>query len=187
MQCSRQCCCWTTLGIMASSVLVLVASFFIWTSANGYPFHASCQIEWQIKSECNVVKQKIIGQMQAWNTNTSCPTVNESCPKMPCGQRCLYTYDESKTEANKIFGKHETPVKRYSDSLSFEFEQSGDVCKVKGYSSSDLWYAILDYGTNYCNIWNLVDGAGLTGKDGFVETTSDSVCTQYSSRDCSRF
>ena len=27
----------------------------------------------------------------------------------------------------------------------------------QGFSSSQLWYAILDYGTNYCNIKNLVD------------------------------
>jgi len=127
-----------------------------------------------------------VRQMQEWNGD-NCPTKSESCPTMPCGQRCLYTYLANKTETNKIFGTHLTPVARYSDSLNFEFEQNGDVCKVKGFSTSDLWYAILDFGTNYCNIWNLVDGAGLTGQEGFVEETSNSVCTQYTSRDCSRY
>jgi hypothetical protein len=55
---------------------------------------------------------------------------------------------------------------------------------VQGYSKSDLWYAILDYGTNYCNLDNLITGAALDKSNGYVETTSDSVCTQYTSRNC---
>ena len=54
-------------------------------------------------------------------------------------------------------------------------------------SSSDLWYAILDYGTNYCNLRNLIDGAGLSSGGSFQEVTSTSVCTQYDAIDCSRF
>ena len=57
----------------------------------------------------------------------------------------------------------------------------------QGYSTSDLWYAILDMGTNYCNIRNLMDGTGMSASNGFTEDTSDSQCTQYTSRDCSRF
>ena len=51
----------------------------------------------------------------------------------------------------------------------------------------DPRYAYLDYGTNYCNLRNLVDGSRFSGQNGFRETTSNSVCTQYSSRDCSRY
>jgi len=32
---------------------------------------------------------------------------------------------------------------------------------VQGYSTSETWYAFLDYGTNYCNLHNLITGAGL--------------------------
>lgn len=85
-------------------------------------------------------------------------------------------------------GVHLTPVQRYSDTFHYELTEDGEgKCKVKGYSQSDLWYAILDYGTNYCNIWNLVDGAGLTATNGFSEDTSNALCTQYTSRDCSRY
>ena len=28
----------------------------------------------------------------------------------------------------------------------------------KGYSTSETWYAILDFGTNYCNLHNLLTG-----------------------------
>ena len=29
---------------------------------------------------------------------------------------------------------------------------------IQGYSTSELWYAVLDYGTNYCNLHNLITG-----------------------------
>lgn len=59
---------------------------------------------------------------------------------------------------------------------------------VQGFSTSETWYAYLDYGTNYCNLRNLADGAGLTvSKYGFKEETSDSVCTQYSSHNCAKY
>ena len=29
---------------------------------------------------------------------------------------------------------------------------------LQGYSTSETWYAILDYGTNYCNLHNLITG-----------------------------
>ena len=54
----------------------------------------------------------------------------------------------------------------------------------QGYSKSDLWYAVLDFGTNYCNLNNLITGAGLDQLDNFVEDTRDKICTQYSSRNC---
>mmetsp|Transcript_20520 Transcript_20520/g.33725 ORF Transcript_20520/g.33725 Transcript_20520/m.33725 type:complete len:81 (+) Transcript_20520:57-299(+) len=66
--------------------------------------------------------------------------------------------------------------------LFFLFSPKGDgiMCEVEGHSSSDTWYAVLDNGTNYCNLHNLVEAAELE----FKEWTSDSVCTQYSSADC---
>jgi hypothetical protein len=36
----------------------------------------------------------------------------------------------------------------------------------QAYSTSSLWYAILDFGTNYCNLRNLLDGAGLADAPG---------------------
>ena len=31
-------------------------------------------------------------------------------------------------------------------------------CVLQGYSRSETWYALLDYGTNYCNLHNLITG-----------------------------
>ncbi len=49
------------------------------------------------------------------------------------------------------------------------------------------WYAVLDFGTNYCNLRNLADGSGLSSVEDFQEVTSNGVCTQYESRDCERY
>jgi hypothetical protein len=68
-----------------------------------------------------------------------------------------------------------------------DFVDSGNSCTVDGYSTSELWYAILDYGTNYCNLHNIVTGAGLDKVYSFSEKTSDSDCTQYSSADCDKY
>ena len=60
------------------------------------------------------------------------------------------------------------------------------VCR-QAYSRSQLWYAYLDFGTNYCNLRNLLDGAGFSGLEGFTEETSTDVCTQYDQIDCERY
>merc|ERR1712098_37923 len=79
-------------------------------------------------------------------------------------------------------------VVRYVDDISFKLESSSSGgCSVLAKSSSQTWYAVLDKGTNYCNLRNLIDGSGLSSASGFTESTRDKVCTQYSSRDCSRF
>jgi hypothetical protein len=56
-------------------------------------------------------------------------------------------------------------------------------CTVHGFSSSETWYAILDFGTNYCNLHNLATATTLQ----FTEKTSDSICTQYSSANCTKY
>ena len=37
----------------------------------------------------------------------------------------------------------------------------------QGYSRSETWYAVLDYGTNYCNLHNLITGTTLSATDSF--------------------
>ena len=58
---------------------------------------------------------------------------------------------------------------------------------LQGKSSSETWYAVLDSGTNYCNLRNLVNGADLDKAPGFKEDVSDSTCTQFSSADCGKY
>merc|ERR1712156_169231 len=156
-----------------------------------YPDHASCRIDWIVPASCDRVRIQIIDQMNQWKGDTNCGKVSDSCPTlkctMPCGQNCLYEFLET-YENGTIEADHLTPVKRYVDSLTFAFEELSAIsCQVEGFSSSDLWYAYLDFGTNYCNLRNLLDGTELSSTKGFQEVTNDSICTQYTSRDCSRF
>merc|ERR1719325_592924 len=105
-------------------------------------------------------------------------------PYFALWQNCLYEYLETE-EDGTIKAKHLTPVKRYVDSVNFKFEDQGEnSCKIAGFSSSDLWYAYLDKGTNYCNLRNLIDGSELSRTNGFQEDTNVEVCTQYDRRNC---
>jgi len=50
---------------------------------------------------------------------------------------------------------------RYVDDLTFSLAaSSASACSLTGHSSSSTWYAVLDMGTNYCNLRNILDGAG---------------------------
>ena len=77
-----------------------------------------------------------------------------------------------------LSGTHTTPIHRYVDDLTFTFIEGSDpTCLVdvshrsqqkkcspdplllwQAYSQSET-LSLLDYGTNYCNLRNLVDGA----------------------------
>jgi len=151
-----------------------------------YPWHASCKIQWDIPHTCSHFRERIVDQMNAWQGDSMCPTTSPSCPELPCGQNCLYQVQQ--ISDNFISGTHQTPVARYTDDLTFRLTPSSSGgCSVAAKSSSQTWYAVLDMGTNYCNLRNLLDGAGLSSSAGFSEVTSNSVCTQYESRDCSRY
>ncbi|KAI9559046.1 hypothetical protein GHT06_015835 [Daphnia sinensis] len=171
-------CCSRKMVILSVSVIAIALSAITlsFVSVSSYPLHASCRVDWTFGKPCDEVKTSLVNQMQTWNMDTQnlCGT----------GQKCLYQYLTS--SPTKITGTHTTPVKRYVDDVSFTFAAGPDnSCKVQGFSTSQTWYAILDYGTNYCNIKNLVEGAKLGINDSkYSENTSDSVCTQYSSANC---
>ncbi|CAH3154514.1 unnamed protein product [Pocillopora meandrina] len=142
------------------------------------PLHASCKIHWSWAVKCSMVNDAIVNQIQKWHSNETCPGGK--------GEKCLYTL-ESQTDT-EIKAIHETPKKHYKDDLTFTFTANGtELCSVEGYSTSETWYAVLDYGTNYCNLHNLITGAGLDKMPKYSEETTDSICTQYSSADCEKY
>uniref|UniRef100_A0A3Q2GN45 Uncharacterized protein n=1 Tax=Cyprinodon variegatus TaxID=28743 RepID=A0A3Q2GN45_CYPVA len=75
------------------------------------------------------------------------------------GQRCLY----------KVFVMTEQAVKEKTEGAM---------------SISETWFAVRDHGTNYCNLYNLIEGSGLTQSRGYREVTSEFQCTQRSTADC---
>lgn len=169
------------LTLCLASGLASLASGSVLT----YPLHASCKLDWTFSESCSDVFTKIVDQINTWDVEI-CPVTAAECDKLPCGQLCLYKLTGS-TEPEEITGTHATPVSKYVDSLSFSLSDNGSGCDVHAESRADTAFAWLDFGTNYCNLRNLIDGAGLSDSDGFSEETSDSVCTQYTSADCTRY
>ena len=154
-----------------------------------YP-KAECRITWNIPTDCNTVQNKIQTQMEIWKETPkgkeACPGTSEECPRLPCGQKCRYVF-EGVDEEGRVTGYHLTPAFSFKDSISFEFVANGSSCNVVGFSKSTVKYALLDSGTNYCNLRNLLDGANLSQGNGFTEDTNVLICTQYDRINCERF
>ncbi|XP_064607023.1 uncharacterized protein LOC135471644 [Liolophura sinensis] len=151
----------------------VLCSLFVGTPA---PFHASCSVTWTFGVPCSSVSNKILNQIHKWSGPENCENG---------GEKCLYSLVNNST--SEIKAKHETPVKHYVDDLTFSLSPGGNKCNVKGFSTSETFYAVLDYGTNYCNLHNLVTGSGLNQTTGYTEATSDTICTQYSSANCEKY
>ncbi|XP_064410820.1 uncharacterized protein LOC135355128 isoform X2 [Latimeria chalumnae] len=117
----------------------------------------------------------LVSQIKNWTTADNCEYV---------GEKCLYTLEH--VDAGKITAKHTTPRNKYVDDLTFTLipTEGQKSCHVIGFSISELWYAIFDFSTNYCNLHNLVEGSGLDKVPGYTETTSNSECTQYTRANC---
>ncbi|RUS71995.1 hypothetical protein EGW08_020243 [Elysia chlorotica] len=153
-------------------VIIFLVTFITFFVAFGcaIPRHASCNLDWNVGVDCKTAGQKIVDQMKKWN-NTDCGT----------GEKCRYAL--TSYDGATLKGKHTTPVKHYVDDLVMMFKAAGNGCAIHGFSSSETWYAVLDYSTNYCNLHNIITGSGLD----FKETTSDDICTQYSSANCEKY
>mmetsp|Transcript_30805 Transcript_30805/g.38599 ORF Transcript_30805/g.38599 Transcript_30805/m.38599 type:complete len:869 (+) Transcript_30805:85-2691(+) len=137
----------------------------------GFPLHASCHLQWEFEGEdCAFVQESLEAAAEEMAGLDDCE-----------GEKCGYSIISSSDGFLEL--DHETPSKHYVDSITFKFTAVDGMCEVEGKSSSDTWYAVLDNGTNYCNMRNLVDSTSLLVK----EQTSDAVCTQYSSADCETY
>ncbi|KAK6485194.1 hypothetical protein HHUSO_G13156 [Huso huso] len=133
------------------------------------PLHAQCSVKWTLSVPCMNVSSLLVAQINEWET--------EDCPGK--SQKCLYSIVA--VGDNELLATHTTPLMKFVDDIKFTFNsREKDNCEVLGQSVSRSWYAILDSGTNYCNMYNLMNGSGLRLTPGFNEYTSDSNCTQYS-------
>jgi len=155
-------------------VILMVISASLFAIVMSGPIHAQCAISWKFGESCSAVQDALVSQIKKWNGPAGCDNGGEKC------RYALVSQSDSTLKAT-----HTTPKKHYVDDLVFSFSAANNGgCTVKGNSRSETWYAVLDYGTNYCNLRNLIDGAGLDKVTGFAETTSDDICTQFSSHNC---
>ncbi|XP_073768487.1 uncharacterized protein isoform X2 [Danio rerio] len=156
--------------LCVSAVGILVLGVGILCALAAGPLHAQCAVQWKIGIPCFDVSSLLVNQIKEWST--------ESCPGT--SQRCLYSLVSVNTE--DISATHTTPVMGFVDEISFNLSSPDpDSCDVQGRSVSRSWYAILDSGTNYLNMYNLMRGSGLSSSPDFSESTSDRLCTQFSS------
>ncbi|XP_041365671.1 uncharacterized protein LOC121380768 [Gigantopelta aegis] len=165
------------LSPMKSSSLVVVVLMVFFPDPVPAPLHASCNVDWTSGRKCSSVVDSLVKQIQAWSGRKNCPNRDN--------EKCLYTLGVNTT--SMITARHETPTKGYVDDLKFDFTQDNTICKIHGYSTSRTWYAVLDYGTNYCNLFNLIQGIGLDKSANYTETTNDSICTQHSTANCDKY
>ncbi|XP_040926440.1 uncharacterized protein LOC121202186 [Betta splendens] len=139
------------------------------------PLHAQCRVEWYLGIPCQAVYESLVSQIKKWRTMTDCAMG---------GQKCLYKLQSA--SVHFIAAKHTTPFERYVDDINLRLVSYGFFtgCHVSAMSVSETWYAVRDHGTNYCNLYNLMEGSGLTEARGYREVTSDFLCTQRSSANC---
>ncbi|KAK6166521.1 hypothetical protein SNE40_023187 [Patella caerulea] len=151
-----------------SALLVLCAASCVFCG----PFHASCSVVWNSNGNCDYFHTKIVNQIKAWNGTSGCANG---------GEKCRYSLvSQSRYQINAT---HKNANTHYKDDLNFNFFQISYSCSIKGYSTSENPNLVLDNGTNYCNLYNLITGAGLELK----ESVSDPTCTQFSIADCSKY
>ncbi|XP_052452733.1 uncharacterized protein LOC128013649 [Carassius gibelio] len=162
---------------MRFSNLLFIAIVTLGTSefCSAGPLHAQCKVEWYFSLPCRSVYEALVAQIKKWRTVSNCATG---------GEKCLYKLQSA--SVHFISAKHTTPVKKYVDDINFRLVSYGFFthCQVSAMSVSETWYAVTDHGTNYCNLYNLMEGSGLTEAPGYKEITSDFLCTQRSSANC---
>lgn len=110
-------------------------------------------------------------------------------------------------ENNVIRAVHFAPNLKTMETMRIAFEEINNTCTAtvfkyfinhfnliyficnlpyisKGESTSNEWFRVFDYGTNYCNLHNLVTGTGFDKSSKFLELTNNAVCTQYNMAVC---
>ncbi|TRY88849.1 hypothetical protein DNTS_016933 [Danionella cerebrum] len=176
-----------------SALAALVLGVGILGALAAGPLHAQCAVRWKIGLPCFDVSSLLVNQIKEWST--------QSCPGT--SQRCFYALVS--VSSDDISATHSTPVMRFVDDVTFNFSSSDpESCDVQGvtaieaFSQSEIsamprsrlciglsvsrsWYAVLDWGTNYLNMYNLMRGSGLSSSPLFTESTSEQLCTQLSS------
>ncbi|CAG0880413.1 unnamed protein product [Darwinula stevensoni] len=169
--------CLICMGIFGGAVgflfLVLVTAILVAMFTLPFPRHASCSVNITFPQRCSGVRDALIHQMHMWSGMNNCESG---------GQKCLY--EVTSVKGNIVSGTHTTPKFRFMDYITFKFGHEEGQCIVEAFSTSAFWFAWLDFGTNYCNIHNLVEGMDISN---YTEQTDNTICTQYSTANCDKY
>ncbi|XP_012536387.1 uncharacterized protein LOC105836711 [Monomorium pharaonis] len=155
-----------------AGILGVLLCFAIGGMLFPYPLHASCIVKWKFDDSCAYVMQKFQRQITNWSSWNACRSGT-----------CLYTLNVP-VENNVIRATHRTLNLNSLERIEIVFQDVNNTCLAKADSVSSEWFMIFDYGANYCNLHNLIVGAGLDRHAKFLELTSDAVCTQFNMAVC---
>ncbi|XP_020285364.1 uncharacterized protein LOC109855480 isoform X2 [Pseudomyrmex gracilis] len=123
---------------------------------------------------CTFIMQKFRYQIINWSSWNVCRRHDVNC---------LYTLNIS-PEENVIRATHRMSSSKSHERIKISFEGTNKTCVATAESISNAWFILFDHGANYCNLHNLVVGAGLNTHTNFLELTSDAVCTQFNMAIC---
>ncbi|KAJ8396136.1 hypothetical protein AAFF_G00022090 [Aldrovandia affinis] len=134
-----------------------------------------CKAVWVIGASCEDVSTALVNQIKSWTGIDGCATG---------GEKCLY--ELVSVNQTHIFAKHTNPTDKSVDNLTFILKRHREspACRTVGISVSAADGKTRDSGTNYCNLWNLVEGSGLTSISLFKEITNDWMCNERSTAKC---
>jgi len=76
--------------ILTLVVLIQISGILSLPQRPNYPDHAECTIYWTIGNSCENIRSELINQMKEWEGEANCGKTSVSCPRLPCGQNCLY-------------------------------------------------------------------------------------------------
>ncbi|KAJ8687874.1 hypothetical protein QAD02_023669 [Eretmocerus hayati] len=139
-----------------------------------YPLRASCLVKWNFGEPCLFVIQKLRSQIIQWSNEKS------------CGSKCSYKfYDFPPFPNDTIRAVHISIERDAIDDINIVLAHAPrNHCSALAESTAENWYTMFDNGRNYCNLYDLIMGAGYYFTVDFSEDTNDKICTQYEMAKC---
>ncbi|KAI7809440.1 hypothetical protein IRJ41_008323 [Triplophysa rosa] len=123
---------------------------------------------------CQDVLIVLVNQIKAWRSVSGC---------IAGGEKCMYELISSTPSC--IIAKHTSRRWNTVQDLSFDLvpTEGSSVFRVTGISVSETWAMLADKGTNYCTLYNLIEGRGLVDV-GYKEFTNEWICLEHSTANC---
>lgn len=147
----------------------------------GIALPAYCSVSWTFGMDCISFRNNLIKQLMKWNGPDNCK--NEKDPSHPHSeQNCNYQLVSASTSS--VAGFHSSINGQTVDSFTFGLTQQSYGCSVNSESHTMDTAEIYDNGRNFCNMWNLVEGSGMSDVPKFSRDSSNRLCTQFTSAKC---
>ncbi|XP_068456321.1 uncharacterized protein wu:fc46h12 [Clinocottus analis] len=154
--------------LLVASALVLGATLSISLADKT----SQCKVKWLFGISCEVVAQKLVSQIKAWQIGESCLYAGEKC-----------SYELVSAAPYLIKATHTSPATKQVNDLQFLLEQS-IVCKMTGDAVSEFARDLVDNSTNYCSLQNLMDGSDLISAEGYNQFSNKWICPGFDTANC---